>query len=267
MRLKRWFALAVLIALAGGCVTSVAPLRADPAKARRACIAVNEATPLAMAREDQAWCGIRCSARANATREYTLCAAGMVSGMRHGRSRHVPHQPQTPVSPVGAATNAEAQSQHEYVEQLASRKIRAFRGTIDEHGEYLDDVYQSNSSLTSNIASDYRDRFLIELIQNAYDAHPVGTRNGRIEITLDMCGGEPARSLSPTEVSHLPKKTSKTSVTLDYRGSRSGSRSATRAWASAVSSRSPTPQEFTPGESMLAVKQLFRVLLSVCWAE
>ena len=51
MRLKRWFALAVLIALAGGCVTSVAPLRADPAKARRACIAVNEATPLAMARE------------------------------------------------------------------------------------------------------------------------------------------------------------------------------------------------------------------------
>ena len=80
--------------------------------------------------------------------------------------------------------------QREYVEQLASRKVRAFRGTIDEHGEYLDDVYQSNSSLTSNIASDYRDRFLIELIQNAYDAHPVGTRNGRIEITLDMCGGE-----------------------------------------------------------------------------
>ena len=56
MRLKRWFALAALIALAGGCVTSVAPVRADPAKARRACIAVNEATPLAMGREDQVWC-------------------------------------------------------------------------------------------------------------------------------------------------------------------------------------------------------------------
>ena len=55
MRLKRWFALAALIALAGGCVTSVAPGRADPAKARRACIAVNEAMPLAMAREDHAW--------------------------------------------------------------------------------------------------------------------------------------------------------------------------------------------------------------------
>ena len=56
MRLKRWFALTAFIALAGGCVTPVAPLRVDPAKARRACIAVNEATPLAMGREDQAWC-------------------------------------------------------------------------------------------------------------------------------------------------------------------------------------------------------------------
>ena len=102
----------------------------------------------------------------------------------------MPHQPQTPVSPVGAATNAEAQSQREYVEQLASRKIRAFQGTIDKHGEYLDEVYQSNASLSANIASEYRDRFLIELIQNAYDAHPVGTRNGRIEITLYIRGGE-----------------------------------------------------------------------------
>ena len=103
----------------------------------------------------------------------------------------MPHQPQTPVSPVGAATNAEAQSASgEYVEQLASRKIQAFQGTIDKHGEYLDDVYQSNASLSTNIASEYRDRFLIELIQNAYDAHPVGTRYGRIEITLDIRGGE-----------------------------------------------------------------------------
>jgi hypothetical protein len=110
--------------------------------------------------------------------------------MKQGRSRHLPHQPQTTVSTTDAVTNAEAQAQREYVEQLASRKIRGFRGTIDEHGEYLDDVYQSNASLTANIASDYRDRFLIELIQNAYDAHPLGTRNGRIEITLDMRGGE-----------------------------------------------------------------------------
>lgn len=76
--------------------------------------------------------------------------------------------------------------EREYVKELAARKIRGFRGTIDERGEYLDDVYQSNAKLTANIASDYRDRFLIELIQNAYDAHPAGTRDGRIEIILDM---------------------------------------------------------------------------------
>ena len=78
----------------------------------------------------------------------------------------------------------------EYVKSLAARKIRGFRGTIDERGEYLDEVYQSNTRLTANIASDYRDRFLIELIQNAYDAHPVGTRDGQIKVILDMREGE-----------------------------------------------------------------------------
>lgn len=72
------------------------------------------------------------------------------------------------------------------IETLASDKIRGFRGTIGENGEYLDEVYKSNASLTANVASDYRDRFLIELIQNAYDAHPVKSRDGRIEITLDL---------------------------------------------------------------------------------
>ena len=72
------------------------------------------------------------------------------------------------------------------IETLAAKKIRGFRGTIGDNGEYLDEVYKSNASLTANVASDYRDRFLIELIQNAYDAHPVQTRDGRIEITLDL---------------------------------------------------------------------------------
>ncbi len=72
------------------------------------------------------------------------------------------------------------------IETLAADKIRGFRGTIDDNGEYLDEVYKSNASLTANVASDYRDRFLIELIQNAYDAHPIQTRDGRIEITLDL---------------------------------------------------------------------------------
>lgn len=73
---------------------------------------------------------------------------------------------------------------------LAANKIRGFRGTIGENGEYLNEVFKSSASLTEKIASDYRDRFLIELIQNAYDAHPGGTRDGRIEITLDLRDGE-----------------------------------------------------------------------------
>lgn len=72
------------------------------------------------------------------------------------------------------------------IERLAADKIRGFRGTIGDNGQYLDEVYKSNASLTANVASDYRDRFLIELIQNAYDAHSVQTRDGQIEITLDM---------------------------------------------------------------------------------
>ncbi|MDE0417763.1 MAG: hypothetical protein OXI95_12635 [bacterium] len=77
----------------------------------------------------------------------------------------------------------------QYVSNLADRKIRGFQGTIDEHGEYLDSIYQSNRSLSASIASDYRDRFLLELIQNAYDAHLIGTQGGQIELTLDKSAG------------------------------------------------------------------------------
>ena len=65
-----------------------------------------------------------------------------------------------------------------------------FSRTIDDKGKYLDSVYPSNRSLAESIASDYRDRFLVELIQNAYDAHPVGTLDGKIEITFDKRLGE-----------------------------------------------------------------------------
>ena len=80
--------------------------------------------------------------------------------------------------------------QRQYVRELAARKISGFRRNIDENGEYLDDVYQSVRSLSGNVATDYRDRFLIELVQNAYDAHRVGTRHGRVEIVLDRREGE-----------------------------------------------------------------------------
>lgn len=74
---------------------------------------------------------------------------------------------------------------HQFIKELATRKIRAFEGTIDPTGTYFDRVYQSNRSLAASIASDYRDRFLFELIQNAYDAQHIGTSEGRIEVTFD----------------------------------------------------------------------------------
>ena len=94
------------------------------------------------------------------------------------------------VSTTNATTSPKQTPQRHYIEELASRKILAFQGTIDEHGEYRDPVYQSIRSLAESIASDYRDRFLIELIQNAYDAQPIGTPDGEIQITLDWRRGE-----------------------------------------------------------------------------
>ena len=72
-------------------------------------------------------------------------------------------------------------SRRQFVEELASLKLTGFRRMIDEDGQYYDDVYRSNASLTENIATDYRGRFLIELIQNAYDAHAPGTKDGQID--------------------------------------------------------------------------------------
>lgn len=90
---------------------------------------------------------------------------------------------------ISTGASTEETQQRQYVEELASRKIQGFVGTIDAHGEYLDPVYQSNRSLSESIGSDYKDRYLIELIQNAYDAHPVGTHDGKVHITLDRrCG-------------------------------------------------------------------------------
>ncbi len=91
---------------------------------------------------------------------------------------------------VDTATLTVKSPQRQYIKELASRKIQGFQGTIDEHGEYLDNVYRSNRSLAASIASDYRNRFLIELVQNAYDAHPVGTQDGIIDITLVKHSGE-----------------------------------------------------------------------------
>lgn len=85
----------------------------------------------------------------------------------------------------GNATDSKA-----FIETLARRKTQGFCGTIDEEGNYLDKVYAGNVSLAQSITADYHGRFLIELIQNAYDAHPHGPGNGEVEVLLDLDAGE-----------------------------------------------------------------------------
>ena len=66
------------------------------------------------------------------------------------------------------------------IESFARGKLDSFIGTIGADGEYRDPIYRGVRSTTQQIASDYGRRFLIELIQNAYDAHPIDTQSGEI---------------------------------------------------------------------------------------
>lgn len=77
-----------------------------------------------------------------------------------------------------------------FINKLAYDRIRGFLGTIGEDGKYLNPIFQSSQSQSSTNASDYRDRFLYELIQNAYDAHPLRTQDGQIKIILDKSVGK-----------------------------------------------------------------------------
>ncbi|MBE3640520.1 sacsin N-terminal ATP-binding-like domain-containing protein [Mangrovicoccus algicola] len=77
------------------------------------------------------------------------------------------------------------------IEALASGKLTSFRGTVDPNtGDYFDDVYAQNRSLTQHVAADYHGRFLIELIQNGSDAHARDQRDGEVEIILDQREGQ-----------------------------------------------------------------------------
>ena len=50
-------------------------------------------------------------------------------------------------------------------------------------------VYEGISSLSLNVSADYGDRFLIELIQNAHDAHPASQAGGLIDVHLSTDEG------------------------------------------------------------------------------
>lgn len=49
----------------------------------------------------------------------------------------------------------------------------------------------SLKAITTQLAQEYEDRFLVELIQNAYDAHPDGTEDGRVHVRLDESTSPP----------------------------------------------------------------------------
>lgn len=77
-----------------------------------------------------------------------------------------------------------------HINYIASRKITGFLGTIDEQGKYYDSVHKQNQSLSQHIIADYHGRFLIELIQNAHDAHARDRRDGEIALLLASDEGE-----------------------------------------------------------------------------
>lgn len=71
-----------------------------------------------------------------------------------------------------------------HIERIADRKIKGFLGTIDADGEYYDSVHKQNQSLSQHIIADYHGRFLIELVQNAHDAHSRERADGEIAVLL-----------------------------------------------------------------------------------
>lgn len=65
------------------------------------------------------------------------------------------------------------------------------RDVVQAHLETRDrvDFARSVKSMTDHTTHEYGGRFLLELIQNAYDAHPAGQRDGRIAVVLDETEG------------------------------------------------------------------------------
>ena len=89
-----------------------------------------------------------------------------------------------PHAPVSLALTP-ADDARRFIEKIATNKLRAFKATIDPAtGEYLDDPYAQNKSLSEHVAADYHGRCLIELIQNGNDAHPRDRRDGEVEVLL-----------------------------------------------------------------------------------
>ncbi len=80
-------------------------------------------------------------------------------------------------------------SPNEVLRGLAEGKVQVFCASVREDGTYLDPVYRSVKRTATQIGEDYGARFVLELVQNAYDAHPPDTREGAIRVLLDPAEG------------------------------------------------------------------------------
>lgn len=74
------------------------------------------------------------------------------------------------------------------IEEETEARIRAHRQTLRPSWNPV----KSLTDLSLEIAHEYEDRFLVELVQNGYDAHPVESRDGQIHILLDESRGDHA---------------------------------------------------------------------------
>lgn len=76
------------------------------------------------------------------------------------------------------------------IDRLAHEKITVFQSDLRPDGTSITKNFQTIRSLSSHIANDYDDRYLLELIQNAYDALNEKESNGTIKIFFDPHDGE-----------------------------------------------------------------------------
>ncbi|MEU4803728.1 DUF3883 domain-containing protein [Actinosynnema sp. NPDC023587] len=72
-------------------------------------------------------------------------------------------------------------------EQPVERVARESRARIADHlgRQSRYNPTKSLTAITGQITLEYEGRFLIELVQNAYDAQPPGSRDGRVHVLLD----------------------------------------------------------------------------------
>lgn len=70
------------------------------------------------------------------------------------------------------------------VSRLTRRRIQRYLDSRDDPS-----LYQSTRNMSQIVADDYGNRFLVELIQNAHDAHDASRTDGEISIVLDASDG------------------------------------------------------------------------------